>query len=155
MASKISMGLTLDQSRGLAALSAADPFIRSSRAQVHETRREVYLIVSRRASRLSVDLPHRSRTSPSSFEAHGLHPRVPLSSFGLQIFEPFEYALGMASAYHDCLGSSLSSARAAAARWAGVMWEETRAMVAARSAASSAYPITGNMSGMKSKGRMK
>jgi len=35
------------------------------------------------------------------------------------------------------------------------MFEETRAIVAARSAASSANPITGNMSGMKSKGRSK
>ena len=52
-------------------------------------------------------------------------------------------------------GSSLSSARAAAARWVGVMCEATSPITAVSSAASSAKPRPAIMSGMRSAGRMK
>ena len=52
-------------------------------------------------------------------------------------------------------GSSLSSARAAAARWVGVICAETSASTAVNRAASSAKPSPAMTSGRKSKGRMK
>jgi hypothetical protein len=56
---------------------------------------------------------------------------------------------------YSLCGSSLSSALAAAARWMGVICEETRPNTAASTAASSVKPSPGIMSGMRSKGRIK